>query len=79
MAGRLVRQRDRVREAVPDPQGRFDHERQAERDHDRADPELPAEGDFILDNASTFAALERGVEAAWAALDSEARTHAAIS
>lgn len=46
--------------------------------------QMPAElkrarADFILDNASTFAALEAGVEAAWAALDAEARAHAVIS
>ena len=46
--------------------------------------QMPAElkrarADFILDNASTFASLEAGVDAAWSALDEEARTHAAIS
>ena len=46
--------------------------------------QMPAElkrarADFILDNASTFASLEAGVDAAWSALDEEARAHAAIS
>lgn len=43
--------------------------------------QMPAElkrarADFILDNASTFAALEAGVDAAWSALDAEARDSA---
>ena len=46
--------------------------------------QMPAElkrarADFILDNASTFAALEAGVDAAWSALDAGERAHAAIS
>jgi dephospho-CoA kinase len=41
--------------------------------------QMPAElkrarADFIIDNASTFGALERRVEEVWSALDQEART-----